>query len=777
MANGNDSIGIIPNVLEQFVSYSTVFTISALTSEQLNFPESANSYKNNQLGEIILRSAAGMPDNRIMTAYTTNDNPAGKYDFFIDNVNIESIISFDKRTKGSNATDISFEVIEPYSMGVFLQSLQLAAAAVSDAGMLATYTETPFLLTIQFIGYDETGNIVTVDDSLDRHIPFTFTNIEMDVAASGSRYKITAIPHNEEALKDSVNRIKEDIAISGLTVQELLQSGKNSLQYRLNSYKKEIAKQGSETNKEEYVPDQVVIIFPKDKSVAISAPGIGEDLGQAVAINPSRQSSNSQVQKKLSLTRETIQTGVGESSTITNLLVQDTASLNPIGASVMGFTANTGGESQPVEGNKVQADPNKPPVRKNNVYDPKNKVFRFPQGSTIINIITEILLMSEYCKKSVEQSADSSGLKSWFRIETQVYNLKPNAGNSNRAKRPKLFVYKVVEYKVHEHRFKPPGAVPQGYDDLKKNCVKEYNYIYSGKNVDIINFNINLKTSMFTTAYSDMNALSGSVYGQVNGAATERNVQPTNADANKFSADPGMPVVPVGEMAKRYKNIGGGPNDDYRSLVAKNFQEALLNSPADMLSIEMEIMGDPYYLADSGTGNFSDIPASFNINENGSMNYQSGEVDVIINFRTPLDYNSSGLMDFSQGADANGFSGLYNVYEVTNTFNRNRYTQTLKAIRRPVQEPNKNPVKDNPFDTSGSSAIKNEDGSVSNFRRNEETGELYDATGLYGDDGKPLSVNPNDKKPRKAVDSAPRGTRTGQVEYVPGTNTQVPGRG
>jgi hypothetical protein len=473
------------------------------------------------------------------------------------------------------------------------------------------------------------------------------------------------------------------------------------------------------------------------------------------------------------LKQQTIKTGLGEAQYITNVLVQDTASLNPIGSAAMGFTANTGGDSQPVEANKAQSNPDAPVKRKNNIYDPENKVFRFPQGSTVINIITEVLLMSEYCKQSVEKPSDSSGLKPWFRIETQVYNLKPNAGNANRAKRPKLYVYKVVEYKVHEHRFKPPGAIPQGYDQLKKDCVKEYNYIYSGKNMDILNFNISLKTSMFTTAYSDMNALSGSVYSQANGAATEKNSQPTNAEANKLSTDAGMPIVPVGEMSKRYKNVGGGPNNDYRSLVAKNFQEALLNSPADMMTIEMDIMGDPYYLADSGAGNFSDLPANFNINENGSMNYQSGEIDIIINFRTPLDYNSFGLMEFAQGSEVTGFSGLYNVTEVTNTFNRGKFTQTLKAIRRPVQEPNKNPVKD--IDPSGSSALVDETGQVSSIRRNEETGELYDGTGLFDDQGKPVKVDPNAKKQTVAVDSTPRGTRTGQVEYVPATNTRIPG--
>jgi hypothetical protein len=136
----------------------------------------------------------------------------------------------------------------------------------------------------------------------------------------------------------------------------------------------------------------------------------------------------------------------------------------------MGFDLNTGGDSQLKPKDQIQPDPDKPNSRKDNVYDPKDKVFKFAQGTTIVNAITEVLLMSEFCKTSVTSPSDKMGLKKWFRIETQVFNLKPQPGNNNRAKLPKLYVFKVVEYSVHEHRFKPPGAQPQGYEELKKNA-------------------------------------------------------------------------------------------------------------------------------------------------------------------------------------------------------------------------------------------------------------------------------------------------------------------
>jgi hypothetical protein len=744
----NESV-IQRNILEKFTSYNSIFTISALTSEQLNYPESAGSYRNNNnLGDIILRSGSGKPDNRIRTSSTSPSNPSGKYEFYIDNIEMEALISFDKKTNGSNATTITFDVKEPYSMGMFLQVLQLAAAQVADPGIVPNYTETPFLMTIEFVGYDDGGNILPVDDKLNRHIPFVFTNIELEVSSGGSNYKVTALPYNEEALKDSVSQVKEDISISGKTVQDLLQSGPNSLEFRLNSQKKEMARQGSETGKEEYVPDQIAIIFPKIGASAAKTAQV-EDQGQSAKVNPTTQGTNSGLMSQLSLTQQTVASG----NVSATLLVQDVGTLNLIGASEMGFTINTGGDSQSVSANKIQDDPDKPAKRKSNYYDPANKVFKFNQGTSITSIITEVLLMSEYCKRSIEQSSDSKGMKKWFKIETQVYNLKPNSGNKNRAKRPKLYVYKVVEYLVHEHRFKPAGGEPQGYEQLKKNCVKEYNYIYSGKNVDILNFNISLKTAMFTTAYNDKNALGGSAYTQLSGAGTDSASQPTNASANKSSADAGMPTSPTGELINRYRATGDGPGDDYRSLIAKNFQDALLNSPADMMTIEFEILGDPYFLADSGMGNFSDQPQTFNQNTDGTMSYQNGEVDIIINFRTPIDYGASGYVDFSQGYDAAGFSGLYQVQKVMNNWRGGKFTQTLDAIRRPIQNPIKPQITARPGVAT------------------DPVQSISSAT----DGGSALTTKPG-VAPIRAIDSKKSGSAENQVTYITATNTKIPGQ-
>jgi hypothetical protein len=87
-------------------------------------------------------------------------------------------------------------------------------------------------------------------------------------------------------------------------------------------------------------------------------------------------------------------------------------------------------------------------------------------------------------------------------------------------------------------------------------------------------------------------------------------------------------------------------------------------------------------------GNYTaPITDLINLNGDGSMNYQNGEVDVIVNFRTPLDIDQqAGTMSFGPSELVKDFSGLYQVLEIDSRFSNGRFTQLLKMNRRLLQE-------------------------------------------------------------------------------------------
>ena len=120
------------------------------------------------------------------------------------------------------------------------------------------------------------------------------------------------------------------------------------------------------------------------------------------------------------------------------------------------------------------------------------------------------------------------------------------------------------------------------------------------------------------------------------------------------------------------------------------FHEAVTNG-TDQQQLNMNIIGDPYFIAHSGTGNYTASPTAYtNLNSDGSVNYQNGEVDVIVNFRTPIDINqTTGLYNFggqSASAPVIGFSGLYKINTVTSTFKSGKFTQILEGFRRKGQD-------------------------------------------------------------------------------------------
>ena len=66
------------------------------------------------------------------------------------------------------------------------------------------------------------------------------------------------------------------------------------------------------------------------------------------------------------------------------------------------------------------------------------------------------------------------------------------------------------------------------------------------------------------------------------------------------------------------------------------------------------------------------------------MNYQNGEVDIIVNFKTPIDLDpATGKYKFVKTIDQ--WSGLYKILEVESRFNHNKFTQIIKAVRRRAQ--------------------------------------------------------------------------------------------
>jgi hypothetical protein len=144
---------------------------------------------------------------------------------------------------------------------------------------------------------------------------------------------------------------------------------------------------------------------------------------------------------------------------------------------------------------------------------------------------------------------------------------------------------------------------------------------------------------------------------------------------------------------------GGGGKDTEVSRAARVWHDAITN-PNDMININLDIYGDPFWIANSGQGNYTSKSSgvSKDLCVDGTVNWQTSEVDIFIRFRSPFDIKQeTGLYNFgsaSQVAPTMAFTGLYCINRVTNSFRAGNFRQTLKGYRRPLYDSKVQPKAD-----------------------------------------------------------------------------------
>jgi hypothetical protein len=665
----------LPNPLHSYASYTYVISIGILSDEFLNNPDT--TYRAGKKFPLLLKSANAEPDNRANTPY-------GKFDFFIDNLKIDSIIGFEAGNNTNVSGPISFTITEPYSMGMMFLAIQ----SLAKQSKHPNWNDAPFILAIEFRGNTETGQILNIPKTA-RYIPFKFTNLDMTVKETGSVYNCTGLPYNQEALSNKNSKFKSDQAIKGTTVQEMLQTGEKSLQSVLNQKLKDIAKlNGIEK------PDEILILFPKDISSASASKSsaAGESSSSATS-NPKATIDSSALFSKLGVTR----------NTKSGSLEQAKGECNAIGKSKMGFDDTRKGSTPVGKDNVVYNKDTKIMQRDQNYINQNESDFKFRQDTDIPNAINQVVLNSDYITATFDNANMSpEGYRGWWSVDVQSYT--NGELNKTTGQKPRLLVYRIVPYNVHASSGpSPANKKPPGYEQLKLQAVKEYNYIYTGKNVDVLKFDINYKSNFMNQMSPDGlidtqdSKSAKSEGGQTDGKA-DSEVRPLGKGADPDSKlGVGSQIVSFVKTLAGTDKLGGGGSETQATRAARLFHDSLTKG-TDMVDLNMQILGDPYFIAQSGTGNYTAQPTQFhNLNDDGSVSYQNGEVDIVVNFRTPIDINqSTGLYNFGPNTDTAPvmqFSGLYKLTNVSSIFAGGTFKQTLIGYRRPMQESTKPELK------------------------------------------------------------------------------------
>ena len=645
-------LDIFPNPLEQFASFSPVWTLACLEPKQFNNPV---TYRNNpnELKHIVLSSAGRFDEKRTKTAH-------GVPEFYINNFTMKCTVAANERTGNSNAFKFEWEIYEPYSMGTLLQSLQLSA---QNAGYENYLDNAPYVLRLDFMGWDELGKEYRVVKP--KFFVMKLIGVKFSVNEGGSTYKMEGVPYNHQGFADVTNTTFKDIKIiAGKkgTVIEALKSSENSLVNILNSNEKKLREDGKIT-----VEDIYDIQFPENSSSFES-------------VNPVPN-----VQRATTDPKQAVKQVIKGS----NVEIQTSFTQNNISKASFGFDQKDGGNF-PFKKHGDQVDEKTGLVKRDNMtIDPKNRAFQFTQGQSLTAIINQIILSSDYAKAAMDPINLVNGFIKWWRLDVQIELLDYDDLIGDYAKK---ITYRVVPFLVHHTIFSNPNTAPIGYEQLAEKIVKGYNYIYTGQNVDVLKFDININNLFYTgNTSSPENKTAKAANPDAAGVAQNKN---TTTTAAKGPAEEAQKAT-LGRTRNRRspallnKPKGGSGTTTTEQEVAEAFHQALVSgSSADLIKVNLEILGDPYWIVDSGFANYfaKKTSESAMITADGTMNYESGDVFIHISFKTPTDIDEvTGLYTFPNSTKESPFSGIYRVILCENQFNNGEFRQRLECIRMPGQ--------------------------------------------------------------------------------------------
>ena len=678
---GDDtSASKIPNPLRSHNSFNYVVSLGVLDAAEYNNPElyrSAGGFKN-----YIIQSSGGNLGKRYQVFDEKGSGKSEHAEYYIDDIEIEAVVSPNANTRVTAGTALSFNVTEPYSMGNFIQAIIGAAATAG----YKSYTAAPFCLKIDFKGWNLDGS--TDANFLTRpiFIPIKFINMDFNVTGTGSTYAVKAIPMSESGLADNINKIKTSIKATGLFLHQVLETNDASITSAINGQIQGLEEAGA------LAPyDRYIIAFPKDRDTLQSALQAGNIDDTALTTSPEEREE----QRRGTVAANPELRGIYQSQSIIikppsrtysilKSFAENTSLMNEIGLSTLNEDTNAPGNSSEADAAGATNPETGLVDTASKAVQPADKArdFQFNQNENITSIIEKIVVQSTFCAENSTIKA-KNGLHKWFKIHTHVFIDESPVTEAQMGRRPKVYVYSIMPYEVPETVTMASNARASNIQGLKRVSVKEYNYIYTGKNEDVLNFDINFNNAFMLTANSDFGMTSGS---QSDPDSSKVATSQTNSDSGATPAEPSDATTTDDAAGGTQMDTGptgasGTHSNDVRRQIAEMFHDRITNMTVDMVTAEMEIMGDPYYLPqDSGNYVSKRTSGTPGITEDGTMPYSTGPVLVDVNFRTPFDYQVNGAT-MEMPLAVPGFSGLFQVWAVTNMFSGGKFTQRLKMMR------------------------------------------------------------------------------------------------
>jgi len=652
------------NPLFQYADYTYNLSLHVIPPSKYNALATIPGYIYTNDDNTVLIASGGRRNDSNFTRHTKF-----KQDFYFENLKFTTIVGLNNKSRNTNSIDLSFTIIEPYGVTMLNRMRDLM-----DELDVNSWMQLPFMLQIDFVGNTDQGEVMHPIPDTTKYIPVRLIGCKIKVTNKGAEYQLQAIPYSHQAFNESSASTPAQFEVTAKTIADFFSSSGNAgqadnvistgnaLAERREALSKELKDEKYKT------PDGKREAEKKSKEFLAVQQGVSST-GYVVG---SYSAAINSFQKQLQANKQTQHPEIYEfkfhkdfeSSEIVipnKVEARNTKMIDPTTKAAVAAIRAQGGISTAG-------------------IDMTSERFSINAGTNVVEVINMVMRASKYIRDQIPDPAtDAVGggqaiadkLKrpiNWYKI-TPVITI--GEFDFKRDCYSKKITYHVEPYTYYNTKFRDaPQKLPDSYS-------KSYQYMYTGKNRDIISFDIDFDTMFYTKITADR---SKAQKDRTQPQAEQSQEDNTNAP-NRPKRITNNVVVPVAGQA-------GAPNPasvDSKSVLVNDLTQSMMSSSrGDMINVKLKIVGDPEFIKqDDVYFNPTNNPSQPNkrYDKNGSLIFDVSEIFALIKFKTPVDFNAeTGLMEFETW-ETSVFSGIYKIITVENEFSRGQFVQTLDCIR------------------------------------------------------------------------------------------------
>jgi hypothetical protein len=641
---------IYDNVLHQFATYNTLFTLSGVNEKELG----DHSFLTNTVHDVIARSGGiGDPNTskeiindltiagpQIGQKDTENKNYKDSVrileqgrDIFFENVNVLSTVGPSEERGLADFARMEFKLHEPYGIS-FIEKVR----AATRLNGYKDYQDAPLLLTIEFKGFDENGIAYKQYGQkgiMVRKIPILITRVEMDVNEGGAIYDVRAVRHQDLAFDDRFKFPRTAISFTAST----LKGAADQLANKLNE---SIEKERDEHKVREVLDKYIIEV---DQEVENVSKDYSNTTNSVNNYKGPRDLGKKQV-LELDITEATVTSLVS----ITKLLEDLVRSTNGYEDLATDFWT-TYLRRVGFIGNRTDAT--------------KEKIKEF------------------YTSGNFEKTITENAFVPWFKIKTSVQTDYSQFDNINKMHR-KIITFKVIPHNIPVLKFIRPGVFAKA-ETMRGAVKKQYNYLYTGANTDVQNLRINYKTAYYMRNTVEVSKGNSGLFEKIDNIIS-RVIGKENIEDKDVATLRSYPSIIRGRNI-----LQRGDEDNGKEGAKQDFYDYLTNPTVDMMQIEMEILGDPSFICQdqfiplNGAQQQNNTGGAYDVSQ-GCFNVDNYSPLIELVYALPDDINEkkTGLMfdTNSQLPEQNlFFAGIYQVVKIESSISNGQFLQTLTCVR------------------------------------------------------------------------------------------------